>query len=393
MALRQSFAVDLDTSNPAADALRVLHANLIACGVISEDDLESRPRLRDARVQERESALRDENRESLRGRRDTARRRSRCTRSTRRARRAVAPNRRRPQRRKVRPCSAEPARRAGMVDRVEQLEQLSGLVAVPGRRRPSPTTTAAWVYWPPFFADARRVAFDIARIERRAVKGRREQQSARSSSSRISCASTAAMAQGRAPDLPRRRSRPTIARWNRCGTLARGRAERRAVVEIGPPVPIAVPGLLLEAPFAAAACAVASRGAFLDRATCARARNTLKRGVAETSRARRSHPCPLPDTVHAVVPIARSHQRQRRVRRGQGSRRAPARSGRTMNRGLIREPWGGRRRRLAGAWDLRETEWPHPTARCRPVVSRWCGPRRRATRRSSEMRVRTPWPE
>lgn len=34
---------------------------------------------------------------------------------------------------------------------------------------------AAWVYWPPFFADSRDVAFDIAGIEIRRVEGWIEQ--------------------------------------------------------------------------------------------------------------------------------------------------------------------------------------------------------------------------
>ena len=177
-------------------------------------------------------------------------------------------------------------------------------------------------------AHAGHVAADIARIERRFV----ERRSRAAGSVRRRAAPVA------------RRPRPSPARA-RVGSPApdstaqlcaiesiwhsalSARAERRAVVEIGAPIPFAIPGVVLDAP---ASCRASLSHALRERSD--------RRAVAPGARTRRStwhrkkpsHTLsPLPcvaDEVHAVVPVARADQRQTVRAESQSMQRSRARS-------------------------------------------------------------------
>ena len=95
-------------------------------------------------------------------------------------------------------------------------------------------------------ANARRIALDVAGIERRLVEWRREQQrqsvlrTDQFALDRRHGARRALAVRGARNHRPRLRDRIDPA------FVARRRAERRAVVEPAAPIPVAVPGLALE---------------------------------------------------------------------------------------------------------------------------------------------------
>ena len=108
------------------------------------------------------------------------------------------------------------------------------------------------------------------------------------------------------------------------------RAQRRAVVEPGAAVPVAVPGLALERQRAGLRRWDAPRAP-----RCARRRAPRRRARTAADLAIRNQPSQtlspwplLADPVHAVIPVAAADQRQAVAPRSPGSRRAPARSAR-----------------------------------------------------------------
>ena len=93
--------------------------------------------------------------------------------------------------------------------------------------------------------------------------------------------------------------------------VVRRRAERRAVVEIGAPIPFAVPSFALERLLKRSGM----RSPALARASCSPRASAI--GAKAMSAACRNQPSqtlsPLPafaDAIHAVVPVAGAHQRQ-----------------------------------------------------------------------------------
>src|SRR5271167_3906673 len=57
IASHQCFVINRDREDAATDATRVLHHDLIACGAIAKDDLETRPATRDTRIEHQIGAL------------------------------------------------------------------------------------------------------------------------------------------------------------------------------------------------------------------------------------------------------------------------------------------------------------------------------------------------
>ena len=125
----------------------------------------------------RASRRADETRGSTRGRRGTSSRPSRCTRSSRRGRRAATRRRRRRRRRRARLCSAGRPRACSAWLIGFSIEKSSrGLVAVAERGEGDHRPDGGMRVLAAVLADARRVALDVAGVERRAVERRREEQ-------------------------------------------------------------------------------------------------------------------------------------------------------------------------------------------------------------------------
>ena len=124
----------------------------------------------------------------------------------------------RPRRHRARPCSAARRRawRVWLIG-IEQREQLGRLVALAERGKGDDRPDGGMGVLAAILANARRIALDVAGIERRLVERRREQQRqpvvaagrAARSSAAIACA---ARAGSPAPEI-----RPRTARWNRSG--------------------------------------------------------------------------------------------------------------------------------------------------------------------------------
>ena len=242
-------------------------------------------------------------------------------------------------------------------------------------------------------ADAGRIALDVAGIERRLVERRREQQRQAVIRGGPAALDGRHRACGARRDRPPRRSRPGL----------RDRVDPAFVVRAS-----------------RAACRRRSSRADTSRRPSRRARATLaarRRARASARRAPSSprasasgakavsvacrnqpsqtlSPLPLADPVHAVVPVAGADQRQavRADARGLVERRArSARRAWPSRRTIVglEESCRARRRAAAG---------PRGRARARRGPrrrrsSRRSGRRRRQPDPSSEMRVRTPWPE
>ena len=130
--------------------------------------------------------------------------------------------------------------------------------------------------------------------------------SAKPSSRRINSRSSAAIARARA--IRRRRAgqhRPGLRDGIDPTLVAGGRAERRAVVEIAPAVPFAVPGLALHGDLQ---CVGVHRPFFRARRLVARQRQRRERRqrrIQEPSEPDAFALALFADAVHAVVPVAR----------------------------------------------------------------------------------------
>src|SRR5436190_6608644 len=200
--------------------------------------------------------------------------------------------------------------RGGAVDRIEEREQLRRLVPLPEDcvrdHRPGGGVSVL----PAVFPDTGRIALDVARIERRAVEGWRKQQGET----------------GIAPDelaLYGGHGTPGTGRLGRPGDHAPGlwdgvdaalraarRSERRSVVIVASPVPVAVPRLLLER--CSQRCRVGQppcRALILLTCSCQR-RESHECCLQEPSEPDAFAPAPLAHAVHAVVPVAGADQRQ-----------------------------------------------------------------------------------
>ncbi len=151
------------------------------------------------------------------------------------------------QRRTARPCSGgSPARVPRVVDRVEQREQLGGLVAVAQRGEGEHAPDRGVGVLAAVLAHAGQVALDVAGIERRVVERRREEQDQPVAAAHQELVDRRHGARRARRVGGARDHRPGLGDRVDPALVVRGRAERRAVVEVGAPVPVAVPGLALE---------------------------------------------------------------------------------------------------------------------------------------------------
>ena len=158
------------------------------------------------------------------------------------------------------------ARRAGVVDRVQHVEQLGGLVAAaePRQRHDDPDGRVRVLA--AVLADAGRIPLDVPGILRRAIERRVEQQqrpAIRARRARVRTASIARSAKRvghRAGEhRPRLRDRVDAA------LVVLRRAQRRAVVVVAAPVPLAVPRPSRARSRAGARCVAVARRRAADR--------------------------------------------------------------------------------------------------------------------------------
>ena len=196
---------------------------------------------------------------------------------------------------------------AGVVDRVEQAEQGGGLVTFSQARESHYGPQGGVGVLPAVLAQARRIALDIARVRRRMIERRREQQGQ----------SVVWQNQFAIDGLHglRRAGRPRSAGQHRprlgdgvdAALLAGRRAERGAIVEPPSPIPVAIPGLAFEG----AVQRLDVRPPLCNSRMIA----AVLRDVCEVAQRRVQEPAEpdaltltaLTDPVHAVVPIAAAH--------------------------------------------------------------------------------------
>ena len=200
--------------------------------------------------------------------------------------------------------------RACVIDRIQHREQLSGPIALAqaceGEDRPGGGVGVLAAV----FADARRIAFDIARLERRLIEGRRKEQS------EFGLLEDELFVNGRhraggayrvrsaGDDAPRLRDAVDAALDAAC------RSERRAIVKIAAPVPIAVPTLPFERGFERRRMSKPIRAAGAVPAST-RNRNPFHEGRVQDPREPHTLAlAALADAIHAVIPVARAHQWQ-----------------------------------------------------------------------------------
>ena len=184
------------------------------------------------------------------------------------------------------------------------------------------------------FANARRIALDIAGIERGSIEGRREQQGqpvVATDQFAIQRGHRAQRATGRrspGQDRPGLRDRvdPTF--------LVCGRAERRSIVEEAPEIPIAIPGLPLERDFQRVGVHRPLVRALGFAAPRRNRREGDKRRMEEPTEPDALALALFADAVHAVVPIARAHERQPMPAHRKTRDPARARNARTAWRGF-----------------------------------------------------------
>ena len=221
------------------------------------------------------------------------------------------------------------------------------------------------------FANARRIALDVAGIESGAVEWRGEEDH-----EPVVRPNQLLLHRGH---RPRRARRLRGARDHRPGLrdridpafLARGGSQRGAVVEIGAAIPVAVPRLRFQGGLERGRMLPPRGGTRLLAATLGHRREVAERRMEKPPEPD-AFPAPLPaDPVHAVVPVARAHQREGRAPRP----RAPDRArGRSARRGSP----APRRRRAESMTPpapsrvsaRRGRGRPHPGSRASPVVSR-----------------------
>src|SRR5437870_1383162 len=198
--------------------------------------------------------------------------------------------------------------RAGVVDGVQDREQLARLVAVAERREREHGPEGRVRVLAAVLAHAREVATHVARITRRVIERRREEQNQAVAAAhqvfldRRHGAGRAAAVGGARDHPPRLRDRVDAA------LLVGDRAERRAVVEVGAPVPVAVPGLPLERRLEGGHVPAPGVGALVLAAQLGKASELPEGGVQEPAEPDALAHARLPDAVHAVVPVAGAHE-------------------------------------------------------------------------------------
>ena len=164
---------------------------------------------------------------------------------------------------------------------------------------------------PAIFANARRIALDIARIERASSKGGVNNR-ASPSSRLIRYSSTAAMARAArtgsaAPEITLQDCAIESIRHSLFATEPSGVPSSK----IGAPIPIAIPSFAFRPLSRARRRARAKRARLLGfAASVGQFGETRQRGVEKPRHPHAFAGAVFADPVHAVIPIARSHQRQ-----------------------------------------------------------------------------------
>src|SRR5205085_3560424 len=200
--------------------------------------------------------------------------------------------------------------RRGVIDRVEQREQFARMVAIAQERVGDQDPQRGVRVLAAVLAHARHVAFDVAGIERTLIKWRREEDDQTFAAlDQIlfdrSHRTVRAMRIGRAGD-----DAPTLRNRINAALFVLRRAERRAIVKVRAPVPIAVPRFGFERLFQLLDVRAIVFGALRIIARLANGRELRERRVEKPTDPDALALAPVPDAVHAVVPIARTHQRQ-----------------------------------------------------------------------------------
>ena len=208
------------------------------------------------------------------------------------------------------PVAIEPSSRARVVDGVQQREQLAGTIAVAERGERHDRPDGRVRVLTAVLADARRIALHVARIPRGADEGRGEQQDDRLLPvhqiffDRVHGARGAVRVGRPGEDGPRLRDRVDTA------LRVLGRAQRSAVVEVRPPIPVAVPAGGLQRPperipvRAPHARTLSFAAGFGDRRPLGEGR------VQEPAEPDALAPALGADSIHPIVPVAGADQRQ-----------------------------------------------------------------------------------
>ncbi len=207
------------------------------------------------------------------------------------------------------PIALDGRRLAGVVDRIQEVEHLDGLVAGSdlgqGEERPHGGVRVLTAV----LADAGRVTADVARIGLGLVEGRRQQQddaeraAHEMGADRVEGALGAARRDQAGQDGPRLRQRVDAT----FGVPRR--SEGRAVVEIPAEIPVAVPRQVEHRTEARDLGAVARRALVVAAAFAPRGERAQHR-TEEESEPDAFAPAFDADAAHAVVPVAAAHERQ-----------------------------------------------------------------------------------
>src|SRR5208282_5110763 len=160
----QRFAVEFDASNTATDSVRVFNRDLVSRGVVSENDFEVSPSLRDAGINEQSRAMQTKSEYPLEAR--PIHPSSRAGVPTP----ATAPD----------VCglgiyvaagnvglglvAVNGGTRAGVIDRVQKRKHLTGLVSVTEHRESDHRPDGRVRVLAAVLPDAGRVSFDVARV-------------------------------------------------------------------------------------------------------------------------------------------------------------------------------------------------------------------------------------
>src|SRR5439155_2371377 len=88
------------------------------------------------------------------------------------------------------------------------------------------------------------------------------------------------------------------------------RAERSAIVKIGPTIPITVPTMLLESIFQVFHVLAITVGLLCLSALIAERYETAQRGIEKPANPDALALAHMPNAIHAIIPVARTHQRQ-----------------------------------------------------------------------------------
>ncbi len=199
--------------------------------------------------------------------------------------------------------------RARMVDGIDQREQLRGLVSRAELRKGEDRPHGGMAVLPAILAQARRIALDVAGIERRLVEGRREQER------QAVVATDEMLFQGShrhrgAHGIGRaRQHRPGLGNGIDPAFLVRLRTEPGSIIEGRAAIPFAVPRFALERlPHRGGMVAPAS-GA-VSVATFRQRREELDGPHQQPAEPDAFAPPTFADPAHPVIPVACADERQ-----------------------------------------------------------------------------------